>query len=122
MRCRGLFHLQDDSDIPTQEHFPGRLQGERSFLPLENRSMNLTWASSQSLTIFAVLSIAITVLALMWSFIVMRNFDKGLKRQRERVSMKRKEKRKGRQQSNNNREATPEEVDIEMKGHRMSID
>ena len=84
--------------------------------------MNLTWASSQSLTIFAVLSIAITVLALTWSFIVMRNFDKGLKRQRERVSMKRKEKRKGRQQSNNNREATPEEADIEMKGHRMSID
>ena len=84
--------------------------------------MNLTWASSQSLTIFAVLSIAITVLALTWSFIVMRNFDKGLKRQRERVSTKRKKKRRGRQQSNNNREATPEEVDIQMKGHRMSID
>lgn len=77
----------------------------------------------QSLTIFAVLSIAITVLALFWSLIVMRNFGKGLKRQRERVSLKRKEKRRGRQRSGDNNEmVTIEDAEIEMKRHRMSID
>lgn len=52
----------------------------------------------------------------------MRNFDKGLKRQRERVSLKRKEKRRGRQQSSNNEVLTVEEAEIEMRRGRMSID
>jgi len=75
----------------------------------------------QSLTIFSVLSIAITVLALVWSAIIMRNFGKGLRRQRERVALKKKEKRRERKRSQSN-EPVNEDAEIEMKRHRMSID
>jgi hypothetical protein len=54
----------------------------------------------------------------------MFNFGKGLKRQRERMSQKKKDKRAQRKMAAKADPSTPgvDESEIEMKRHRMSID
>lgn len=61
-------------------------------------------------------------MAFVWSFIVLKHFDKGLKQQREKAAHKKKEKRAERKRSASNDPDTPgADMEIEMK-HRMAID